>query len=44
MTDEFTKMLKAMVESGQEMARSFNPALENFQVKGFENLWPTMTK
>ena len=44
MTDEFTKMFKAMVESGQEMARSFNPALENFQVKGFENLWPTMTK
>ena len=44
MTDEFTKMFKAMVESGQEMARAFNPALENFQVKGFENLWPTMTK
>ncbi|MCF1709570.1 carboxymuconolactone decarboxylase family protein [Tabrizicola sp. J26] len=44
MTDEFTKMFKAMVESGQEMARAFNPALENFQVKGFENLWPTMSK
>jgi len=44
MTDEFSKLFKAMVEQGQEMARAFNPALENFQVKGFENLWPTMPK
>jgi 4-carboxymuconolactone decarboxylase len=44
MTDEFSKMFKAMVTSGQEMARAFNPALETFQVKGFETLWPTMPK
>jgi 4-carboxymuconolactone decarboxylase len=44
MTDEFTKLFKTMVEQGQEMARAFNPALENFQVKGFETLWPTMSK
>lgn len=44
MTDEFSKMLKAMVENGQNMARAFNPALETFQVKGFETLWPTMPK
>ena len=44
MTDEFSKLFKAMVEQGQEMARAFNPALENFQVKGFETLWPTMPK
>jgi 4-carboxymuconolactone decarboxylase len=44
MTDEFSKMLKTMVASGQEMARAFNPALETFQVKGFETLWPTMPK
>ena len=44
MTDEFSKMFKAMVESGQNMARAFNPALETFQVKGFETLWPTMPK
>ena len=44
MTDEFSKMLKAMVENGQNMARAFNPALETFQVKGFEALWPTMPK
>ncbi len=44
MTDEFTKMFKAMVEQGQEMARAFNPALETFSVKGYENLVPTMSK
>jgi 4-carboxymuconolactone decarboxylase len=44
MTDEFSKMFKAMVENGQNMARAFNPALETFQVKGFETLWPTMPK
>jgi 4-carboxymuconolactone decarboxylase len=44
MTDEFTKMFKAMVEQGQEMARAFNPALETFSVKGFETMFPTMSK
>ncbi len=44
MTDEFSKMFKAMVENSQNMARAFNPALETFQVKGFEALWPTMPK
>ena len=31
MTDEFSKMFKAMVEQGQNMARAFNPALETFR-------------
>jgi 4-carboxymuconolactone decarboxylase len=44
MTDEFTKMFKAMVEQGQDMVRAFNPALETFQGKGFESLFPTMSK
>jgi 4-carboxymuconolactone decarboxylase len=44
MTDEFSKMFKAMVEQGQEMARAFNPAIETFQVKGFETMFPTMSK
>ncbi|NUB43455.1 carboxymuconolactone decarboxylase family protein [Fertoebacter nigrum] len=44
MNDEFTRMFKAMMEQGQEMARAFNPALENFQVKGFEKMFPTMSK
>ena len=28
----------------QEMAKALNPALENFNPKGFEALWPTMPK
>ncbi|HEX9858064.1 MAG TPA: carboxymuconolactone decarboxylase family protein [Paracoccaceae bacterium] len=44
MTDEFTKMFKAMLEQGQEMARAFAPALEGIDVKGFEKLFPTMPK
>lgn len=44
MSDDLTRMFKAMIEQGHEMARSFNPALENFQVKGFDTLFPTMSK
>lgn len=44
MNDELAKMFRAMIEQGHEMARSFNPALETFQVKGFEKLIPTMSK
>ena len=35
---------EAMMALGQEMAKSLNPALENFTPKGFEQLWPTMPK
>ncbi|PTE21803.1 hypothetical protein C5F48_10350 [Cereibacter changlensis JA139] len=44
MTDDLTRMFKAMMEQSQEMARAFNPTLENFQVKGFEKLIPTLSK
>ena len=44
MTEDFTKLFKSMMEQGQEMVRTFNPALENLSVKGFESLFPTMTK
>ena len=44
MTDELAKMFKAMIEQGHEMARSFNPALEHFQMKGLEKLIPTMPR
>jgi len=33
-----------MMEQGQDMARAFNPALENFSFKGFEAMMPTMSK
>jgi 4-carboxymuconolactone decarboxylase len=36
--------MKGMLEQSQQMARAFNPALETFKVKGFEDLIPTMSK
>jgi len=33
-----------MMKQAQDMAKSFNPSLESFSPKGFENLWPTMPK
>ena len=44
MTDELTRLFKAMVDQGQEMARAFNPAIETFNMKGLETLVPTMSK
>lgn len=42
MTDAFQKMFQQMLQSGQEMARAFNPALEHVDTKAFEKLIPTM--
>jgi len=44
MTDTFAKMFAQMMEQGQEMARAFQPAMENMPVNGFEKLFPTMSK
>jgi len=33
-----------MMNQAQEFAKAFNPALESFSPKGFEQLWPTMPK
>ncbi|MGR3271380.1 carboxymuconolactone decarboxylase family protein [Thalassococcus profundi] len=33
-----------MMAQAQEMAKAFNPAMETFNPKGFEKLWPTMPK
>ncbi|KFI26615.1 hypothetical protein CG51_06260 [Haematobacter missouriensis] len=44
MSDDFSRMFKAMLESSQEMARSLNPALEDFRMPGFDELMPTMSK
>ena len=35
-------MFQQMLSQGQEMARTFNPALEHFDVKAFEKMFPTM--
>ena len=37
-------MLRQMIDSSQEMARSFAPAFETGSMKGFEAFWPTMSK
>ena len=42
MTDAFTKLFQQMMESGQEMARAFNPALETLDPRAFEKLIPTI--
>ncbi len=44
MTDAYAKMIQQMMESGQEMLRAFNPALENVPMGGFDKLFPTMSK
>ncbi|MDN5569263.1 MAG: carboxymuconolactone decarboxylase family protein [Paracoccus sp. (in: a-proteobacteria)] len=42
MTDAFQKMFQQMMSQGQEMARAFNPAVEHFNPKAFEKMFPTM--
>ncbi len=42
MTDAFTKLFQQMLQQGQDMARTFNPALEHFNPAAFEKLMPTM--
>ena len=42
MTEAYTRMLSQMMESGQEMLRAFNPALEGMKVAGFDKMFPTM--
>jgi 4-carboxymuconolactone decarboxylase len=37
-------MLQQMMESGQEMLRAFNPALENMKASGMDKIFPTMSK
>ena len=44
MTEAYTKMIQQMMESGQEMLRAFNPALENLSLSGFDKMFPTMSK
>ncbi len=43
MTD-LSKLFEQMMEQSHAMAKAFNPALESFQVTGFDKLIPTMPK
>ena len=42
MTDAFALLFPQMLQQGQDMARAFNPALEQVDTKAFEKLVPTM--
>ncbi|WP_312530861.1 carboxymuconolactone decarboxylase family protein [Paracoccus sp. (in: a-proteobacteria)] len=42
MSDAFTKLFAQMVQQGQEMARAFNPALEDLDMRAFEKMMPVM--
>ena len=44
MTEAYSKMIQQMMESGHEMMRAFNPAMEGMNTKGFESIFPTMSK
>ena len=44
MTEAYSKMIQQMMESGQEMLRAFNPALEQMKTGGIDKLFPTMSK
>lgn len=43
MSDGFTRLFQQMLQSGQEMARAFNPALESIDPRAMEKLIPTMS-
>jgi 4-carboxymuconolactone decarboxylase len=44
MTDTPRNPFAEMMAMGQEWARAINPALEHFTPKGFEAMFPTMSK
>ena len=44
MTDTTRNPFEAMMVQAREMAKAFNPALESFDPRAFEALWPTMPK
>ena len=42
MSDGFARLFQQMLQSGQEMARAFNPGLEHFDTRAFEKMLPVM--
>ena len=42
MSDTFNRLFQQMLQQGQEMARAFNPAMEQVDTSAFEKLVPTM--
>ncbi|MEX0320357.1 MAG: carboxymuconolactone decarboxylase family protein [Ruegeria sp.] len=44
MSETAKNPFEQMLKQAHDMAKAFNPGLENFSPKGFEALWPTMPK
>ena len=42
--NDATNPFEIMMRQATDMAKAINPALESFSPKGFESLWPTMSK
>ena len=42
--NDMQKLFQQMMESGQAMARSMNPAMESFDPKAIVDAWPTMPR
>lgn len=43
MSEGFARLFSQMLASGHEMARAFNPGLEQFDPRALEKLFPTMS-
>ncbi|MFD1883875.1 carboxymuconolactone decarboxylase family protein [Paracoccus pacificus] len=44
MSEPFAKLFQQMIAQGQEMARAFNPGLEQLNPAQVDKLFPTMTR
>ncbi|MCY4306433.1 MAG: carboxymuconolactone decarboxylase family protein [Aestuariivita sp.] len=44
MNNFYSNPFELMLQHAQQMAKALNPALESFNPKDFETLWPTMSK
>jgi len=44
MTDAYTKMIQQMMESGQDMLRAYNPALDGTKPDAMGKMFPTLSK
>jgi len=44
MTPDFTKVFQQMMDQGQQMAKAWNPQMEEFQTPALDEWFPTMPK
>lgn len=44
MNNPWSQMIETMLEQSRKVSETFNPALETFRVKGFEDMIPTLNR